>query len=65
MSRFGPNDSKATSRKGRICSGSQSVQSASVTNPESLQHRLEQSASLLIPFAQASMLPLLMGGLAK
>src|ERR1035437_3409021 len=64
ISRSGPNDSKATSRNGVICSGVQCCQSASVTNPDSFHNTFGDAASRDIPCAQESMLPLLIGGLA-
>src|SRR5665811_1543357 len=55
MRRSGPNDSKATSRNGTICSGCQCCQSPSVTSPDSLQYRFGNSDNRFIPCAHESM----------
>ncbi len=65
MSRSGPKDEKATLRYGSICSDRHVSQSASVTNPDSLANTLGNAASRRIPSVHESMLPLLIGGLAR
>ncbi len=65
ISRSGPKVSKATSRYGAICSGFQVRQSASVTNPESLQKTLLNFASALMPDFHGCNCCFLIGGLAR
>src|SRR5437762_14235455 len=65
INRLGPKHSNATSRYGRMSSGFQARQSASVTRPDTLQKRFGKDASPRIPRAQESKSPFLIGGFAR